>query len=51
MTHLINLVIDGGVLLNVEVSAGDISLRLIVVVVTDEKLDCVFRKEFLEFSV
>jgi hypothetical protein len=51
VAHLVNVVIDQGVLLDIRVGRGDIGLGLIIVIITDEKFDGVLRKEFLEFSV
>ena len=51
MAELVDLLVDRGVLLDVGVRAGDVGLRLVVIVVTDEVLDGVFRKEGLELPV
>jgi len=51
VAQLVNLVVDVRVLLDVGVGARDVGLRLVVVVVADEVLDCVVRKELLELAV
>ena len=49
MAQLVDLVIDRRVLLDVAVSAGNIGLRLVIVVVGNEVFHGVLREEFLEF--
>ncbi|MBA7674691.1 hypothetical protein ES703_82912 [subsurface metagenome] len=51
MAQLVNLVINIGVLLDVEVGAGDIGFRLVVIVVADEVLDGVVGEKFPELLV
>ena len=51
MAHLVDLVVDGGVLLDVGVGRGDVGLGLVVVVVGDEVLDGVVGEELLELAV
>ena len=41
MAKLVDFLIDVGVFLNVGVSAGDVRLGLVVVVIGDEVFDCV----------
>jgi hypothetical protein len=41
--QLVQLVVDGGVLFDVDVAGGDVGLGLVVVVVADEVLDGVRR--------
>jgi hypothetical protein len=48
MPQPIDLVVDRGVLLDIEVLRGDVGLRLVVVVIADEVLDGVFGKELPE---
>ena len=48
--HALDLVVDRGVLLYVEVARGDVRLRLVVVVVGDEVLHRVVGKEVLELA-
>lgn len=50
-THLLDLGVDGGVLLDVLVFRRDVGLGLVVVVVRDEVLDPVLREELLELIV
>ena len=50
MPQALNLVVDGGVLLNVGVSLGDVGLRLIVVVIRDKLLHSIVRKKLPEFA-
>ena len=45
VAQLVDLLVDRGVLLDVGVRAGDVGLGLVVVVITDEILDGVFREE------
>jgi hypothetical protein len=47
----VDLVVDGGVLLDVGVGDRHVGLRLVVVVVRDEELDPVLREEALELGV
>src|SRR5260221_6256288 len=51
VAHLVDLLVPRGVLLDVRVTAWDVRLRLVVVVVRDEVLDRVVREEFLELAV
>ena len=51
MAELVDLIVDRGVLLDKGVARGNVRLGLIVIVVTDEVLHRVFRKELLEFGV
>ncbi len=46
--ELVEFLVDGGFLLDVEVAGGDVGLGLVVVVVGDEVLDCVGGEELLE---
>ena len=50
-THLLDVLVDGRVLLDEEVACGDVGLGLVVVVVGDEVLDGVLREEVAHFSV
>jgi len=47
----VDVLVDGGVLLDVRVSRGDVCLGLVVVVIRDEVLDRVMREKALELSV
>jgi hypothetical protein len=47
----LDLVVDGGILLNVGVGASDVGLRLIVIEVADEVLDRVVREEVFKLRV
>jgi hypothetical protein len=49
-SQALDLFVDVGLFLDVEVMLGNIRLRLVVVVVGDEVFHGVFREEFLEFS-
>ena len=49
--QLVELLIDRGFLLNVEIAGGNVRLRLVVVVIADEVLDGVGREELLELVV
>ncbi len=49
--HLLDVLVDRAVLLDVEVARRDVRFRLIVVVVRDEVLDGVVREELAEFGV
>ena len=49
--HLLNVLIDGGVFLDEQIPLRHVRLRLVVVVIADEVLDCVLRKELAEFAV
>ena len=51
MAQLINLIVDGRVLLNVSVCGRDIGLGLVVVVVGDKILHRVLREELLKLTV
>ena len=48
MAQTVDVVVDGRVLLDVEVLGRDIGLRLVVVVIAHEVLDRVLREELLE---
>jgi len=49
--HLLDVLVDARVLLDVEVARRDVRLRLVVVVVGDEVLDRVLGKEFAKLGV
>ena len=49
--QLVELLVDGGFLLDVEVAGGDVGLGLVVVVVADEVLDGVAGEELLELVI
>ena len=51
MTHLVDLVVDGSFLLDIGIRRSDIGFRLVVIVVADEVLDGIVRKEAPEFLV
>ena len=51
VAHAVDLLVDRGFLLDIGVGARDVGLRLVVVVVRDEILDRVVRKERLELAV
>ena len=51
MAHAVDLLVDGGVLLDVGVRAGNVGLGLVVVVVGDEILDRVVGKKALHLPV
>ncbi len=48
-TKALNLIVDRSILFNVNIALGNVGLRLIIVVITDEVADRVLGKEFLEF--
>ena len=50
MAQALDLIVDGGVLLDIGVGVGDVGLGLVVVVVGDEILHGVFREELLELA-
>ena len=47
----VDLVVHGGIFLNVRIGRRDIGFRLVVIIITDKKLDMVFRKEALELCI
>ena len=49
--ELVELLVDGGFFLDVEVAGGDVGLGLVVVVVADEVLDGVAGEELLELVI
>ena len=49
--HLLDVLVDRAVLLDVEVARRDVGLRLVVVVVRDEVLDRVVREELAELRI
>jgi len=49
--HLLDVLVDGAVLLDEQVALRHIGLGLVIVVVADEVLDRVFGKELAEFAV
>jgi len=51
VAHLVDLVVDGGILFDVGVRGGDVGLGLVVVVITDEILHGVVGEEGPEFVV
>ena len=51
MPHLVDLIVDRRIFFNEGIGRRDIRLRLVVVVVADEVLDGVVRKEAFEFAV
>jgi hypothetical protein len=50
VTQSFDLLVDGGVLLDVRIALRDVGLGLVVVVVGDEVLDRVVREQFLELG-
>ena len=50
MPEFFDLIVDGGVLLDIGVRRGNVSLGLVVVVVADEVDDRVFREELLHLG-
>lgn len=48
VAQLVDLVVDGGVLLNIRVSRWNVGLRLVVIIIGNEIFNGVFGKEFLE---
>ena len=48
---LVDLLVDGRIFGNVSVRGGDVSLRLVIIIVGDKILHCVIRELLLEFSV
>ena len=51
VTQTVDLVIDGGVLGNIGIRGGNISLRLIIIIVGNKVFHRVVGEEFLEFTV
>ena len=51
MAHAVDLLVDGGFLLDIGVGARDVGFRLVVVVIGDEILDRVVGEERLELAV
>jgi hypothetical protein len=51
MAHAVDLLVDRRFLLDIDVGARDVGLRLIVVVIRDEVLDRVVREEGFELAV
>jgi hypothetical protein len=49
--HLLDVLIDRSVLLDVRVGRRHVRLRLVIVVVRNEVLDCVVREEFAHLAV
>ena len=49
--QLVELLIDGGFLLNVKIARRNVGFRLVVVVIGDKILDCVVREELLELMI
>ena len=48
MTHLVNLVINRRVFLNVSIGGGKVSFRLIIIVIADEVADVIVREKAFE---
>ena len=46
-----DFLVDGQILFYVRVGRSDVSLRLVVIIVTNEVLDEIFREEFFELTV
>ncbi len=49
--HLLDVLVDGGVLLDIGVGRGDVSLRLVVVVIGDEILHRIVREEVAHLAI
>ncbi len=49
--HLLDVLVDRGILLDEEVARWDVGLGLVVVVIGDEVLDRVLRKELAELGI
>ena len=50
VAHPVNLVVDGGVLLDIGIRGGDVGLRLIIVVVADKVFHPAVREESLQLG-
>ena len=50
-SHLLDVLVDGGVFFNEQIALRHIGLGLVVVVIADEILNCVFGKELSKFRV
>ena len=51
VAHLVDLVVDRGVLFDEGIGGGEVGFRLVVIVVGDEILHGVFREELPEFAI
>jgi hypothetical protein len=51
MAHLIDVVIDERVFLDIGVAGWDIGLWLVIIVITHKKFDCILREKLLKFPV
>ena len=51
MAQFFNFIIDGGVLGNVGVRAGNVSLWLVIIIVADKIFHRIFREKLLKFAV
>ena len=51
MAHPVDGLVDGGFLLDIEVGAGHVGLRLVIVVIGDEILDRIVREEGFELAI
>ncbi len=51
MPEPVNLLINTGVFFDIGIGLGDVGLRLVIIIVTDEIFDGVFREELLKLTV
>ena len=51
VAKLINLVINGGIFLNIGVRGGHIGLRLVIIIIADKIFYGIFRKKFLHLPI
>ena len=49
MAHAVDLFVDHRLLFDVGIRPRDIGFRLVIIVIADEVLDCVFGKKSFEF--
>ena len=51
MAEFVDLIVYGGIFLDVSIRTGDVSLGLVIVVITDEILHGIFREKQFELAV
>ena len=50
MAQAVDLLVDGGILLNIGIRVGNISLRLIIIVIRNKVFHRIFREKLPEFA-
>jgi hypothetical protein len=51
VAETIDLFVDASIFFNIGIGLRDISLRLVIVIITNKIMNSIFRKKFLKFTI